>query len=84
MEDGSWMLSENSSVAGAVAVLAHPGWRGDAETLAFPELKCSPQAAFDFFNYGFGVSGIRGWMRLVKRAPNDEIQPKLIKESLKY
>ena len=50
---------------------------GDAETLAFPEIKCSPQAAFDFLNYNFGVSRMRGWICLVKRAPNDEIRAKV-------
>ena len=35
------------------------------------------QAAFDFLNYDFGVSGMRGWIRLVKRAPNNEIRAKV-------
>ena len=71
MEDGAWMLWENSSIA-VVAVLAHPGI--DAETLAFPEIRCSPQAASNFLNYDFGVSGMRGWIRLVKLVSNDEIR----------
>ena len=50
---------------------------GDAETLAFPEIKCSPQAAFDSLNCDFGDSGMRGWIRLVKRARNDEIRAKV-------
>ena len=45
--------------------------------LAFPEIKCSPQAAFDFLNHDFGVSGMRGWIRLVKRAPNNEVRAKV-------
>ena len=55
-KDGAWMLWGNSSVAVAAvaaAVVAHPGFGGDAEILVFPEIKYSPQAAFDFLNYDF-------------------------------
>ena len=58
VEDGTWILWENSSVVVAVAVVAHLGRGGDAETFAFPEIKCSPQAAFDFLDCDFGVSGM--------------------------
>ena len=56
VEDGAWMLWENSSAA-VVAIVAHPGGVGGAETLASPEIKCTkmcPQAhfcAFDFLNW---------------------------------
>ena len=50
---------------------------GDAETLAFAEITCSPQAAFDILSYDFGISGMRGWIRLVKRAPSNEMWAKV-------
>ena len=39
VEDGTWMLWENSSAA--VVAVAHPGLGEDAEALAFPEIKCT-------------------------------------------
>ena len=38
VEDGAWMLWENSSVAVvAVAVVAHPGWGGTLRLWRFPK-----------------------------------------------
>ena len=53
------MLWENSSVVAVVAaVVAHPELGGgDAEALAFPEIKCSPQAALDLSNYNYIYEG---------------------------
>ena len=56
MEDGAWMLWENSSVVAAVvaavaAAVAHPGLEKLLE-----------------FHYGIGPSGVRGSIRLVFRS----------------
>ena len=58
MEDGAWMLWENSSVvaAAAVAAVAHP----DLEKLLE-------------FHYGIGPSGVRGSIRLVFRSTDARI-----------
>ena len=60
MEDGAWMLWENSSVVVvavvAVAVVAHPGL----------------EKLFEF-HYGIGASGVRGSIRLVFRSTDARI-----------
>ena len=57
VEDGAWMLWENSSVvAVAAAAVAHPG-------LDF----------FFEFHYGIGPSGVRGSIRLVFRSTDARI-----------
>ena len=83
VEDGAWMLWENSSVvaAAAVAAVAHP----DLEKL------------LEFY-YGIGPSGVRGSIRLVFRSTDARIlsfcpcrkksnikkQPKKIKNGQKH
>ena len=53
VEDGAWMLRENSSVVAAVVVaVAHPGLEKLLE-----------------FHYGIGPSGVRGSIRFVFRVP---------------
>jgi len=57
VEDGAWMLWENSSVvAAAVAAVAHPGL----------------EKLFEF-HYGIGPSGVRGSIRLVFRSTDARI-----------
>ena len=57
MEDGAWMLRENSSVVAAVVVaVAHPGLEKLLE-----------------FHYGIGPSGVRGSIRLVLRSTDARI-----------
>ena len=61
MEDGAWMLWENSSVvvvaaAVAAAAVAHPGLEKLLE-----------------FHYGIGPSGVRGSIRLVFRSTDARI-----------
>ena len=60
MEDGAWMLWENSSavavVAAAAAAVAHPGL----------------EKLFKF-HYGIGPSGVRGSIRLVFRSTDARI-----------
>ena len=63
MEDGAWMLWENSSVVAVVAAaaVAHP----DSEKL------------FEF-HYGIGASGVRGSIRLVFRVPTASVIRKVV------
>ena len=63
MEDGAWMLWENSSVAAAavVAAVAHP----DLDKL------------LEFY-YGIGASGVRGSIRLVFRSTDARILRKVV------
>ena len=59
VEDGAWMLWENSSVAAAVvaaAAVAHPGLKKLFE-----------------FHCGIGASGVRGSIRLVFRSTDARI-----------
>ena len=58
MEDGAWMLWENSSAVAAVAAaaVAHPGFEKLLE-----------------FYYGIGPSGVRGSIRLVFRSTDARI-----------
>ena len=60
MEDGAWMLWENSSVVVVAAVVvvavAHPGL----------------EKLFEF-HYGIGPSGVRGSIRLVFRSTDARI-----------
>ena len=57
MEDGAWMLWENSSVVvAAVVAVAHPGLEKLVE-----------------FHYGIGPSGVRGSIRLVFRSTDARI-----------
>ena len=59
VEDGAWMLWENSSVvaaAVAAAAVAHPGL----------------EKLFEF-HYGIGPSGVRGSIRLVFRSTDARI-----------
>ena len=59
MEDGAWMLRENSSavaVVAAAAAVAHPGF----------------EKLFEF-HYGIGPSGVRGSIRLVFRSTDARI-----------
>ena len=59
MEDGAWMLWENSSVVvvvAAVVAVAHPG----------------SEKLFEF-HYGIGPSGVRGSIRLVFRSTDARI-----------
>ena len=67
MEDGAWMLWENScvAVAIAVAVVAHP--RG-----------CGGAGGSYRFYYDSGASGMRGSIRLVKRVPTARIRRKVV------
>ena len=59
MEDGAWLLWENSSaVAAAVAVAA----------VAHPDLEKLVE-----FHYGIGPSGVRGSIRLVFRSTDARI-----------
>ena len=65
MEDGAWMLWENSSVVAAAAVaaaaVAHPGLEKLLE-----------------FHYGIGPSGVRGSIRLVFRSTDARILRKVV------
>ena len=64
MEDGAWMLWENSSVvvvAAVVVAVAHPGLEKLLE-----------------FHYGIGASGVRGSIRLVFRSTDARILRKVV------
>ena len=63
MEDGAWMLWENSSVVAAAvaAAVAHPGL----------------EKLFEF-HYGIGPSGVRGSIRLVFRSTDARILRKVV------
>ena len=62
MEDGAWMLWENSSAAVvAAAAVAHPGL----------------EKLFEF-HYGIGPSGVRGSIRLVFRSTDARILRKVV------
>ena len=65
VDDGAWMLWENSSVVAVVAVVvvavAHPGLEKLLE-----------------FYYGIGPSGVRGSIRLVFRSTDARILRKVV------
>ena len=62
VEDGAWMLRENSSVAAVAAVVAaHLGFEKLLE-----------------FHYGIGPSGVRGSIRLVFRSTDARILRKVV------
>ena len=69
MEDGAWMLWENSSVvvAAVVVAVAHP----DVEKL------------LEFY-YGIGASGVRGSIRLVFRSTDARILLFFLVGKIKY